>query len=219
LYFKVGFYNKLEETFVEFNSNYSKLSLPGNYENLRELFGQWVSFSNSGLVSMEKLRLISEEFAKNEDSSNLLECSLLLVKFFVQLNKYREAIEEINKPELVDLCSQNSILEAEREYFLGVISKKYESDKLLSPLVYFEKAYDLIKDESVTELTWKVMYEISQLYVERGNYTKAKRFVVYARELIYFIAEKLESPQLRAAYLKNSERLEPLKKLETFYPG
>ncbi|MDZ7625134.1 MAG: hypothetical protein U5J96_11920 [Ignavibacteriaceae bacterium] len=100
-----------------------------------------------------------------------------------------------------------------------MISKNYESDKLLSPLVHFEKAYDLIKDESVTELTWKVMYEISQLYVERGNYTKAKRFVVYARELIYFIAEKLESPQLRAAYLKNTERLETLKKLESFYPG
>jgi serine/threonine protein kinase/tetratricopeptide (TPR) repeat protein len=219
LYFKAGFYSKLEEAFVEFNFNSSKLNLPGNYEHLGELFQQWVSFSKASLASTEKLSLISEEFAKNKDSSNLLECSWLLVRFFIQQNKFREAIEEINKPELVDLCSQNSILEAEREYFLGMISKNYESNKLLSPLIYFEKAYDLIKDESVTELTWKVMYEISQLYVERGNYTKAKRFVVYARELIYFIAEKLESPQLRAAYLKNTERLETLKKLESFYPS
>ncbi|MBE0570599.1 MAG: protein kinase, partial [Ignavibacteriaceae bacterium] len=219
LYFKAGFYGKLEEAFVEFNFSSTKLNLPGNYEHLGELFRQWVLFSKVSLASTEKLSLISEEFSKNKDSSNLLECSWLLVRFFIQQKKYREAIEEINKPELVDLCSQNSILEAEREYFLGVISKNYESDKLLSPLVYFEKAYDLIKDESVTELTWKVLYEISQLYVERGNYTKAKRFVVYARELIYFIAEKLESPQLRAAYLKNSERLETLKKLESFYPG
>jgi len=110
-------------------------------------------------------------------------------------------------------------LEAEREYFLGIISKNFESDHLLSPLIYFEKAYDLIKDDNITELTWKVMYEISEQYIERGNYNKAKRYVVYAKELIYFIAEKLETPQLRAAYLKNAERLETLKKLESFYPG
>jgi tetratricopeptide (TPR) repeat protein len=219
LYFKIGFNSKLNETFIEFNTNYSKLALANNYEILRELFGQWVSHGNSGLVSIEKLRFISEEFAKKGDSKNFLESSLFLIKILLQQNKYREAFEEINKPKLIDFCSQNSILAAEREYFLGMISKNYESDKLLSPLVYFEKAYDLIKDESVTELTWKVMYEISQLYVERGNYTKAKRYVIYARELIYFIAEKLESPQLRAAYLKNTERLETLKKLETFHPG
>jgi hypothetical protein len=110
-------------------------------------------------------------------------------------------------------------MEAEREYFLGIVSKNFKSDKLLSPLVHFEKAFDLIKDKSITELTWKVVFEISELYIERGNYTEAKRYVIYARELIYFIAEKLESPQLRAAYLKNTERLETLKKLEKFYPG
>ena len=142
-----------------------------------------------------------------------------MIQFYIKQEVVSRSDRELNNPRLIELCSQNSILEAEREYFLGIISKNYESDKLLSPLVYFEKAYDLIKDESVTELTWKVIYEISQLYIERGNYSKAKRFVVYARELIYFIAEKLESPQLRAAYLKNSERLETLKKLESFYPS
>ena len=90
------------------------------------------------------------------------------VKYFLYLNKYSEAFIEINNPELVELCSQNSILEAEREYFLGMISKNHESDKLSSPLMHFEKAYDLIKDENVSELTWKVMYEISQNYMLKG---------------------------------------------------
>jgi hypothetical protein len=110
-------------------------------------------------------------------------------------------------------------LEAQREYFLGIISKNIKSDKLLPPLVYFEKAYDLIRDEYINELTWKVLFEISELYIERGNLTKAKYFVTYTRELIYFIAEKIESPHLRAAYLRNRERMNTLKKLESFYPS
>jgi len=110
-------------------------------------------------------------------------------------------------------------LEAQREYFLGIISKNLKLDKLLPPLVYFEKAYDLIKDEHISELTWKILFEISDLHIERGNFQKAKFFVTYTRELIYFIAEKIESPQLRAAYLRNGERLTTLKKLESFYPS
>jgi serine/threonine protein kinase len=218
LYFKIGFYNKLEETFVEFNSNYSKLSASNNFEILREFIGQWVLFGKSRLVSTEKLRIISEEFFKREDSKNFLESSFLLIKLLIQQSRYNEAIEEMNRSKLVELCSQNSILEAEREYFLGIISKNFTSDLLLPPLVYFEKAYELIKDENISELTWKVLFEISELYIERGNLNKAKHFVTYTRELIYLIAERIESPRLRAAYLRQDERLNTLKKLENFYP-
>src|SRR4030066_260555 len=177
LYFKIGFNNKLEETFVEFNSNYSKLSASNNFEVLREFFGQWVLFASSRPVSTEKLRIISEEFIRKEDGKNFLDSTLLLIKIFIQQNKYYEAVEEINRSELMELCSQNSILEAEREYFLGIISKNFTSDSLLPSLVYFEKAYELIKDENISELTWKVLYEISELYIERGNLNKAKHFV------------------------------------------
>ena len=219
LYFKIGFYNKLEETFVEFNSNYSKLSASNNFEILRDFIGQWVLFGKSRLVSTEKLRIISEEFIKRDDGKNFLESSFLLIKLLIQQSRYNEAIEEMNRSKLVELCSQNSILEAEREYFLGIISKNFTSDSLLPPLVYFEKAYELIKDENISELTWKVLFEISELYIERGNLNKAKHFVTYTRELIYLIAERIESPRLRAAYLRQDERLNTLKEIGKFLPS
>ena len=218
LYFKIGFYDKLEETFTEFNTNFSEQNFPSNYKVLNELFGQWVSYAKSRTVSVEKLKLVSEAFANKEDSKNFLESNFLLVKSLLKQSKYREAIKELNVPELMDLSSQNSILEAEREYFLGIISKKFTSDKLLPPMMYFEKAYELIKDDNITELTWKVLYEISELYIDRGNLNKAKYFVTYARELIYYIAERIESPRLRAAYLRQEDRLSTLKKLENLYP-
>ncbi len=218
-YFLIGVKHRLNEIINSLKSYLSTHKLPSKH-NLNYKYLKVLSLNNNeSKTSTEELKLISEEYKKYDNKNNYLDSQFLLVLSLILEAKYTIALEEINQPYLIDFCSQNSILEAQREYFLGIISKNYESEKLLSPLVHFEKAYDLIKDESVTELTWKVMYEISQLYIERGNYTKAKRFVVYSRELIYFIAEKLESPQLRAAYLKNTERLETLKKLESFYPG
>ncbi|HEY6627211.1 MAG TPA: tetratricopeptide repeat protein, partial [Ignavibacteriaceae bacterium] len=219
LFYKIGAFQNLEKILDNFQTVYSKHNQHSSHQVFQKLLVQLKSFHKEKIIALDELKLIQNEMNLRRDNHNLFEVVSLLIQYYIHEKWYPEAIKELFKPELIDLCSQNSILEAEREYFLGIISKNYESDKLLSPLVYFEKAYDLIKDESVTELTWKVTYEISQLYVERGNYTKAKRFVVYARELIYFIAEKLESPQLRAAYLKNSERFETLKKLESFYPG
>jgi hypothetical protein len=58
---------------------------------------------------------------------------------------------------------------------------------------------------------------ISELYIERGNLSKAKTFTIYGKELIYFIAENIESPRLRAAYLKQQDRLEAIQKFESFY--
>ena len=218
LYFKIGFYSKLEKTSLIFNSSYSKLASHGNYELLGKLLDQWILISKSTTLSTKNLNLITNEFLKNEDSKNFLECTFLLINLLINQGRYNEAIEEVLKSELMDLCSQNSILEAEREYFLGIISKNFTSNSLLPPLVYFEKAYELIKDQNISELTWKVLYEISELYIERGNLTKAKHFVMYTRELIYLIAERIESPHLRAAYLRQEERLNTLKKLESFYP-
>jgi hypothetical protein len=110
-------------------------------------------------------------------------------------------------------------LEAEREYFLGIVSKNYSSENLRPALEHLEKAYEMLKDESVLDLTWKVLFAISELYIERGNLNKAKRYIVYARELIYFLAERIESHRLRAAYLHQKERFSALRKLENFYPS
>lgn len=219
LFYKIGAFQKLEETLKSFNINYSNHSLKKSHQIFHKLLIQLRSFYKEKTISVDELIQIRKEMFLRRDKHNFMEVINLLFQFYVHQKLYQEALLELYSPELIDFCSQNSILEAEREYFLGIISKNFKSDKLLSPLVHFEKAFDLIKDKSITELTWKVVFEISELYIGRGNYTEAKRYVIYARELIYFIAEKLESPQLRAAYLKNSDRLETLKKLENFYPG
>jgi tetratricopeptide (TPR) repeat protein len=219
LFYKIGAFQKLEEILKSFYTNYSNYNLQKSHGIFQKFLMQLRSFYKEKTISIDELILIRKEMILRRDNHNFIEVINLLLQFYIHQKLYEEALKELYSQELIDLCSQNSILEAEREYFLGIISKNTTSDKLLPPLVYFEKAYDIIKDKYISELTWKVLYEISELYVDRGNLTKAKYFVTYTRELIYFISEKIESPQLRAAYLRQSERMNTLKKLESFYPS
>ncbi len=219
LFYKIGAFQNFEEILEQFQIFYTKHNLQDSHEYFYKMLIQLKSFYKEKIISVDELILIRNEMIVRRDNHNYIEVINLVIQFYLHKKLFQEAIKELYSPELIELCSQNSILEAQREYFFGIISKNINSDKLAPPLVYFEKAFDLIKDDSINELTWKVLFEISQLYIERGNLTKAKYFVTYTRELIYFIAEKIESPLLRAAYLRNSERMNTLKKLESFYPS
>ena len=218
LYYKIGADRELEATIEKYKGSMN-LASESIIELQEKILNQFLSYRKSRIKLIDELNKIAHDFYVLKEFNNYAETIFLSVKVLFENKKYKEAVAQLNSSSLIDLCSQNSILEAEREYFLGKISKNSNSEKLSSPLTYFEKAYDLIKDEYISELTWKVLFEISDLYIERGNLSKAKYFVTYTRELIYYIAEKIESPQLRAAYLRSRERLITLKKLESFYPS
>jgi serine/threonine protein kinase/tetratricopeptide (TPR) repeat protein len=218
VYYSLGFSNKLDDTINLLEEIINLVELPEKYyTNLKYLKYLLRILKNEKIVSNELIELVNE-YVKLDERNLIVECRFLMLDYLVHEKEYNVAYYYLMQNELMELCSQNSILEAEREYFLGIISKNFTSDSLLPPLVHFEKAYELIKNENISELTWKVLFEISEVYMEKGNLNKAKHFVTYTRELIYLIAERIESPHLRAAYLRQDERLNTLKKLENFYP-
>ena len=219
LFFTIGALRELKETIDSFENILETVKLPAKFfTNLKYLRILYYILKGERVHS-DNIDGILNEYKKIEEKNLITECSFLLIKYLITEENYIGAYSQIMNKELIDLCLQNSILVAEREYFLGVISRNFSSDELMPPLVHLEKAYDLIKDESIFELTWKILFAISESYLERGNSNKAKRFIVYTRELIYFIAEKIESHHLRAAYLKKKERISVLEKLENFYPA
>lgn len=217
LFYKIGAYQKLENILEDFEIICSAYNRNESHLAFKKLLIQLNSVGKNKKLFADELNLIRNSMTKRGDNHNYIETTILLIQFYINNKLYCEAIEVLDEPRFMELCSQNSILEAEREYFLGIISKNLQSDKLLPPIVYFEKAFELIKEEVITELTWKVLYEIAELYVERGNLNKAKYYVNYAREIIYLISERIESPNLRAAYLRHPERLRTLRKLDALY--
>jgi serine/threonine protein kinase/tetratricopeptide (TPR) repeat protein len=219
LFFNIGSLPEITETINSFEKLVDKVELPSKcLTNLRYLRLLNYILKEDKVLS-DDINEIINEYKNLEDKKFVAECRFLKIKFLIKEKNYKDAYDQLIDKELIDLCSQNSILVPEREYFFGVISRNYSSDNLLPPLEHFRNSYDLIKDENIFELTWKVLFAISELYLERGNLNKAKRYIVYTRELIYFIAEKIESHRLRAAYLKQKERISVLEKLENFYPA
>ena len=95
----------------------------------------------------------------------------------------------------------------------------HETDDTLSPIEYFEKAYGLLAEESIVELTWKVLFALVETYTKRGNIIKAKNFIIYARDLIYLIAENIETTHIKTAYLQKEERRTAIEILEKLHIG
>lgn len=103
---------------------------------------------------------------------------------------------------------------AYREYILGKVVFEERIEGYSSAAEYFESAYNKLENESISELTWKVLVALAALYIERGNYHKAKKPRLYAMELINMIAETITDPGIRNKYLEKKERKEALELLK-----
>mgnify|MGYP003507256755 CR=1 FL=1 len=108
---------------------------------------------------------------------------------------------------------QNVIFMAQREFLFGKIAYYTQNENLESAIEYFERAYNLLQDESINELTWKILFSIAETYWERGNFHKAKKPRLYAYELINMIGENITSSKIRLAYFNHPERKKALEKL------
>ena len=141
------------------------------------------------------------------------ESILLSAEQFLKLGKFDEALSFLSDNNFIKFIEHNIIFKAQREYLLGKIAYFKQSESLKSPLEYFETAYNLIEDESITELTWKILFTIAETYWERGNFHKAKKPSYYSYELINMIGENISNSKIRSAYFNHPERKKALEKL------
>jgi len=205
-YFRIGDPENLSKVAKELSQLLNKNELPAKHHNNFNFLQVLEQIGNNGEVNIQKLKKVIDTYNEQDERLYNTEGVMLLVEQLISSGDYETSLEEINSKELKEICKQNIIFEAEREYFLGKISLGYGSDKLLPPIDYFKRAYDLIKNESITELTWKILWALAEIYRQRGNIEKSKNYNKYAKELIQFIAEQLSTTGLQRAYLQQSER-------------
>ena len=79
---------------------------------------------------------------------------------------------------------------------------------------YFENAFNLLEGQSIVELTWKVLYEITMIYWERGNFHKTKKPRIYSYELLNMIGENISNNKIRTAYFNHPVRKKAIEKLK-----
>lgn len=113
-----------------------------------------------------------------------------------------------------EISEKFNYFDAYKDYILGKIVSEEKIEGYLSASEYFESAYKKIENDSITELTWKVLVAITELYCERGNYYKAKKPRLYAIELLNMIADSISNTRIRTRYLEKRERKEAIELLK-----
>ena len=156
---------------------------------------------------LSKLEKILNEYLKQEEDYNYFSALILRIKILIHLGKYQNGLEELNSEVFVNHCKKNPYFEGERLYFMGIISSSSNGIEGLKPAIeYFLKAYDIIKDLLVTELTWRVLFALTVNYAERGNSNRAKSFLIYTKAVLDYISEKIPDPRLKLLYSDQPER-------------
>ncbi len=154
------------------------------------------------------------ESAKSVSDINIYIDSIIKIsEHLINEKKFDKALFCLSDKYFVKNVEQNVIFRAQREYLFGRIAYYTQNEDLKSPLEYFESAYNLIENESINELTWKILYTIADTYWERGNYNKAKKPRHYAYELVNMIGENITNSKIRAAYFNHPERKKAIEKL------
>ncbi len=200
--------NQYEYYLVTEKNNSEKNNLNFSYLNLLLKLN-----TNESFDLKSDLSIILEK-ANNISESNLYVDSIFIaVERLIILHKYEEATIYLADKDFNKFIQQNVIFKAQREYLFGKIAYHTQNENLKSPIEYFERAYNLIEDESISELTWKILFTIAETYWERGNFHKAKKPRHYAYELINMIGENITSSKIRSAYFNHPERKKALEKL------
>ena len=207
------------EMFSEVIGNINQLNEKGNiveknkiqFEYLLELKKIKDDFSKADI---NKLHSLQKAFLEQKDKLHYFSTTILIVKNLIGLNKIKEGVAILRSEGINDLCKDNVLFFAEREYILGKFSQKNPTLQLKTPVEYYNSALKALEDFAVTELTWEIMFELGNYFFQRGNFGKAKENFNYAKEIIFYFGDNIKNSRLRDAYFNKPERKDALQKIE-----
>ncbi len=214
LYFNIGYFDAFVKLVDKYQDKFSgKNGNERNKINLSYLKNMYSIIVDDKDTDVAKLSEISGKYLQQEDTLNYVNSKLFLCESLVKQLKYEDALNCINEIEFQKNIEHNKYFLAYSNYILGLISKGYHESNLEPEITYFNTALDLISEESITELTWKILYEIGIYYYSRGNLLKSKNYIIYAKSIINFIADNLRNQKIKSIYLTHPERMFKLNEL------
>lgn len=211
LYYSMGNKKELKLYINKYSHLISNSSTKKHRINVQLLDTLHLILTQNVSNTINSLKEIRDYYLETENHSNLIFTNFILIECLIKLKKYDEALQELNDKNFNKLSEQN-LFASKREYLLGIISKELNSSK--NSIDLFNQIYENIKEEIITELTWKVLFEIAIYYFERGNYIKAKDSIVYTKSVVDYLAKNIEDIELRKIYLNDFERKNTIKTLE-----
>lgn len=193
----LNFYNNLKvdnDLTERQNNNYRFLEISGSL------------IKTEMKINTDILDDIMNDFSQQNEGFFFIEGCFLLFESLIQRGFYQSVSKLLNDNKYIKIYNDNYLSMAQRFYLQSLISSRTNEFDLRLPVELLNEAYELIKDEVVTELTWKVLYALSEHYFQRGNIKKANEYLFYAKEVIKYIADGIENSELKSKYLLKPER-------------
>ncbi len=208
----------LLNTTAEYQNCFSDEDYSSSYKLNLSILGLFEKFISREKIQIDSALELLIEYQKSNEKRNYLD--LLIIFFDYLLQQKENSVEKLLNILFSDDCEkdseQNRLFKAHREYFLGKIASRITDSRLLPPIEHFERAFSIMENETISELTWKVLAAISDSYLERGFINKAKKPLIYAAELLNYIAENITNPAMRTKYFSNPERQKVLQNIKGF---
>ncbi len=217
LYFIVGDFEHLNQIIKEFEIEANKEKENEKHDlNYQYLVCLYETSGENLEKILQSLINVKNKLSADEGKYDYYQCVMMIINIMIKLNKPNEAYKELSSEFITNICADNKLLDAERNYILGKLSQADPSLGLKSQIDYYQSAYELIQDLHISELTWKILFALSDSYNHRGNLIKAKDYVKYSKELLNFIAGNIKDSRLRQLYLNEPERKQAIEQLEYF---
>jgi serine/threonine protein kinase/tetratricopeptide (TPR) repeat protein len=154
---------------------------------------------------------IKNRYRETEDKINYFFTEVQLINYLINLQKFNEAAAELDDDYFLALCSENKLFNAERNYMFAILSIKSKS--FGNSIDYLLEAFNYINESGITELSWKVLYQLAEIYFERGNYSKSEEFNTFAISVLDYIFNSIKNKNIRTVITESSERKEIYKRL------
>ncbi|TLY31767.1 MAG: tetratricopeptide repeat protein [Ignavibacteria bacterium] len=97
-------------------------------------------------------------------------------------------------------------LEAEIRYRLGIVARECPDLIGEKALVCFREGLALIRDDHLSELSWKISFALGEEYARRGNSEKAREHYRNTKLVLDYFISKFSSDDLRAQYVGSGSR-------------
>jgi len=217
-YFYLGDTENLEAIVDRYEKSFQKNDLTNKHKNNIAFLKILLSYCQEKYTDViQEIDAVIKYYNNKADQENLLyfaRGNILLIKSLINQKKYDAAVTQLNETSFLAMCSSNSVLRAEREYLLGLISEINGESKLKPESASFTRALKLIENQCILELTWEINYALAMFYFERGNYKSFSEYALVTKSLINYISCKISSKMLREKYLNSFGRRALIETLE-----
>lgn len=165
----------------------------------------------------DELLSLCNTLLETDNKYDTVLASLIYIDYCIGEEKFQPAYNFLINEKYIELCSVNEIYRAVRLYLLGKLAKHYRFGE--KPFIdYLIEAYEIIKEQSITEFTRLILSALGKVYFERNLFSNAEDLFNLTESLIVFFSKNISDDYLRKAYLAKKERREVLQFIKNSLP-